>query len=157
MRLLKPLSIIALIYVVAALLLFWGERLLVGEEVAQQALPIVVLSGVYFAYSLVFVCVLNAVYGVGKRHTVVTGFHLINNVVRFFLSILLLAVYAVYIRVGLILFSVNLMVYYLITVIYTGWLGLQMERLRQSETATNREKSSKSTALNVDTQEHERN
>ncbi len=56
-----------------------------------------------------------------------TGFLLLNNVVRFLLTIFALVVYGIAVRENFLLFTVNLFVFYIVAAVFTSTYSIRLE------------------------------
>lgn len=118
MKLIKPISMLALIYCcLGPLLLVIESHLLPNASAIQQALPITILAVFFFSYSLVSLYIFNKL--IETRHKSVMHFYLISKTLRFFICIVLIVGYGIVSREGLLTFAINLFIFYLVTVIYT--------------------------------------
>lgn len=109
---LKYLCFIVIAYIVAGPLLLLFESKIVGSAAQQQAFPITMIAAGYLAYSLIAMSL------IGKTaHSVnhPLGIFLLDNVARFFITCVALVVYAFIVKEGILLFGINLLAYYLIT------------------------------------------
>ena len=117
MKLIKPLGILALIYCCLGPLLLVVEAKAGLVSPMQQALPITLLAVFFFTYSLLGLYLFNKL--IGRQSKSVMHFYLISKTLRFFLSMVLIVIYGVLIREGLLAFAINLFVFYLVTVVVT--------------------------------------
>ena len=117
MKLIKPLSILALIYCCLGPLLLIVETKVAHISPTQQAFPITLLAIFFFAYSLLSLYIFNKL--IDNHSKSVTHFYLISKTLRFFLCMVLIVIYGVITREGLLAFAINLFVFYMATVIYT--------------------------------------
>jgi hypothetical protein len=92
-----------------------------------MALPTAIIATVFFAYSLGMSAFQQRL--LRTKSTFLTAFYLFNNLLRLFLAALLLVGYAVLAsREGLRLFAIHLVVYYLLTIIFTARSSIQAEQ-----------------------------
>ena len=117
MKLIKPLSILALIYCCLGPLLLIVETKIANVPPTQHALSITLLAIFFFSYSLLTLHIFNKLIAIKSKS--VTHFYLISKTLRFFLCIVLIVIYGVITREGLLAFAINLFVFYMATVIYT--------------------------------------
>ena len=125
MKLLKPLGILALIYCCLGPLLLLCETSIANVSPLQQALPITLLATFFFSYSYVILYVFNKL--IGKHSKSLTHFYLVSKTLRFFLCIVIIVVYGIVCREGLLTFAINLFVFYLVTVLYTTVYCIKLE------------------------------
>ena len=117
MKLVKPISILALVYFVLGPLLLIAETCIGHISPAQQALPITLLAVFFFTYSLLSIYLFNK--WVAKQPKRITHFYLISKTLRFFLCIVMLVIYGITVREGVLTFAINLFVFYMATVVCT--------------------------------------
>ena len=125
MKLIKPLSILALIYCCLGPLLLIIETQVAHISPAQQALPITLLAVFFFTYSLLGLYVFNKL--MDSHSKSVTHFYLISKTLRFVLCMAAIVIYGVITREGLLAFAINLFVFYMVTVIYTTFYCAKAE------------------------------
>lgn len=113
---LKSIGWLAIIYCILGPLLCIVEGKLLNLNAASQVIPVIVIAACFFAYSLLIVTLFSKLYAARRKN--ITGYYLLNNVARICLCVVLLVVYAVTIRQELILFTVNLFIFYLTTAVY---------------------------------------
>lgn len=113
----KPITILALIYCCVGPLLLLVESNISNATALQQALPITLLAVFFFSYSLLSLYIFNHLIVHNRKS--VTSFYLISKTLRFFLCIVGLVCYGIITREGLLTFAINLFVFYMVTVIYT--------------------------------------
>ena len=117
MKLLKPISTLALIYCCLGPLLLLIETHVAQVSAAQQAFPITLLAVFFFTYSLLSMYFFNKL--LTKNSKSITHFYLISKTLRFLLSMILIVGYGIITREGLLTFAINLFVFYICTVSYT--------------------------------------
>ena len=121
----KYVSILTIVYVLLGPLLLFVENKMFGNEALRQAFPITVVAAIYFAYTLAVVSLLGRASRSG--HTPL-GLFLLDNVVRFFMTCIILVVYAFINRSGLMLFGINLLAYYLATLVVVSCFTVRINR-----------------------------
>lgn len=127
MKVVRPLALLALTYcLLGPLLLFVESRTSFGREAFVQAFPMAVLSSLYFIYTYVSLWVFHRLYA--TRGHIPPYFYMASKTLRLLLSIVLLIVYGVWIHQGILLFAVNLFVYYLATMTFTNIYCLRQEK-----------------------------
>lgn len=132
MKLFRSFAILALIYMLLGPILLFGESMVIGAEATKQALPITIVAVCFFAYNMLMLSAFERL--LEKRSKSVTGFYLINNVTRLILSVIILVIYAVMVKQGLLVFAINLAIYYLVTVIFTCYHCVKKETYIKSVT-----------------------
>jgi hypothetical protein len=122
------LLLLAIVYLLAAPLLLFIEAHISGTaQSLRMALPTAIIATVFFAYSLGMSAFQQRL--LRTKSTFLTAFYLFNNLLRLFLAALLLVGYAVLAsREGLRLFAIHLVVYYLLTIIFTARSSIQAEQ-----------------------------
>lgn len=117
MRVFKSTGLYALVLCVACPLLFLAEHHYRGSEAMQQARPLMLTAIVCFA-----ITALDFFLGDRLQRTqskALTGYYLLMKVVRMLVLILLFIVYALVSGENLLLFSLNLLILFVITVAFS--------------------------------------
>lgn len=115
-NLLTPLLILSIGYLLLGPVLLFVEFAIIGSDALIQAFPIALTAVFFFAYSMLSLAIFNRILKKGRKGLV--GYYLADKMIRMILCILIVVVYGVIGRPGLIPFSVNLLILYLFTVIY---------------------------------------
>lgn len=103
---------------VTCVLLFLGVHACCGWEAALQQVPFLVITAtLFFALSIAS----HAVYQIVMRRggNIITGFYMLCKVVRLFLAIAILVIYAIANRQNLLAFSLNLLALYTVSMVTT--------------------------------------
>lgn len=103
---------------VTCILLFLGDHACCGWEAALQQAPFLVITAtLFFALSLAS----HAIYQIVMRRggSIITGFYKLCKVVRLFLAIAILMIYAIANRQNLLAFSLNLLALYTVSMVTT--------------------------------------
>lgn len=103
---------------VTCVLLFLGTHACCGWEAALQQAPFLVITAtLFFALSIAS----HAVYQIVMRRggNIITGFYMLCKVVRLFLAIAILVIYAIANRQNLLAFSLNLLALYTVSMVTT--------------------------------------
>jgi hypothetical protein len=114
--LLTPLLILSIGYLLLGPVLLFVEFAIIGSDALIQAFPIALTAVFFFAYSMLSLTIFNRILKKGRKGLV--GYYLADKMIRMILCILIVVVYGVIGKPGLIPFSVNLLILYLFTVIY---------------------------------------
>lgn len=114
--LLTPLLILSIGYLLLGPVLLFVEFAIIGSDALIQAFPIALTAVFFFAYSMLSLAIFNRILKKGRKGLV--GYYLADKMIRMILCILIVVVYGVMSKPGLIPFSVNLLILYLFTVIY---------------------------------------
>lgn len=114
--LLTPLLILSIGYLLLGPVLLFVEFAIIGSDALIQAFPIALTAVFFFAYSMLSLAIFNRILKKGRKGLV--GYYLTDKMIRMILCILIVVVYGVIGKPGLIPFSVNLLILYLFTVIY---------------------------------------
>ena len=114
--LLTPLLILSIGYLLLGPVLLFVEFAIIGSDALIQAFPIALTAVFFFAYSMLSLAIFNRILKKGRNGLV--GYYLADKMIRMILCILIVVVYGVIGKPGLIPFSVNLLILYLFTVIY---------------------------------------
>lgn len=115
-QLLTPLLILSIGYLLLGPVLLFVEFAIIGSDALTQAFPIALTAVFFFAYSMLSLAIFNSILKKGRKGLV--GYYLADKMIRMILCILIVVVYGVIGKPGLIPFSVNLLILYLFTVIY---------------------------------------
>ena len=115
-QLLTPLLILSIGYLLLGPVLLFVEFAIIGSDALTQAFPISLTAVFFFAYSMLSLAIFNSILKKGRKGLV--GYYLADKMIRMILCILIVVVYGVIGKPGLIPFSVNLLILYLFTVIY---------------------------------------
>lgn len=115
-NLLTPLLILSIGYLLLGPVLLFVEFAIIGSDALIQAFPIALTAVFFFAYSMLSLAIFNRILKKGRKGLV--GYYLADKMIRMILCILIVVVYGVIGKPGLIPFSVNLFILYLFTVIY---------------------------------------
>ncbi len=111
-RIKKSLITKAITICVTGALLLLFELLLAGANVAMQQAPLLlVIATLIMAVNVLSSMVYKWIMKDGGRHAI--GFYLIDKVVRFFLVIVIVLIYALADRRNLLAFALNLLVLYI--------------------------------------------
>lgn len=114
--LLTPLLILSIGYLLLGPVLLFVEFAIIGSDALIQAFPIALTAVFFFAYSMLSLAIFNRILKKGRKGLV--GYYLADKMIRMILCVLIVVVYGVIGKPGLIPFSVNLLILYLFTVIY---------------------------------------
>ncbi len=123
---LAGIGIIAVVLTVVSLLLYFVESNLSVPEVAYTwgvALPAVVL----FIYALCAIGIFQIL--LKKMSRLVLTFHMVNNIVRIVLAAFLIFFYGLFIGEGILVYAINLLIFYLLIVIMVSRALLRADRL----------------------------
>ena len=115
-QLLTPLLILSIGYLLLGPVLLFVEFAIIGSDALTQAFPIALTAVFFFAYSMLSLAIFNRILKKGRKGLV--GYYLADKMIRMILCILIVVVYGVIGKPGLIPFSINLLVLYLFTVVY---------------------------------------
>ena len=114
--LLTPLLILSIGYLLLGPVLLFVEFAIIGSDALIQAFPIALTAVFFFTYSMLSLAIFNRILKKGRKGLV--GYYLADKMIRMILCILIVVIYGVIGKPGLIPFSVNLLILYLFTVIY---------------------------------------
>lgn len=127
----KPALLLALLFSAVGPLLLFIEQHVAGREALRQALPIALLASFFFAYSFCSLLIFRRL--IDRKGKVAPAYYMADKMLRLLLCALLLVVYGIFIRQDLLLFSVNLFVFYLTTMVFTNIYCIREEKkLRNS-------------------------
>lgn len=126
-RIKKSLITKAITICVTGALLLLFELLLAGANVAMQQAPLLlVIATLIMAVNVLSSMVYKWVMKDGGRHAI--GFYLIDKVVRFFLVIVIVLIYALADRRNLLAFALNLLVLYIADAVTSMICYVSIER-----------------------------
>ena len=123
---LKSAAILAIIFFIVCPLLLLIEKSFITIEASQQALPIAVIACIYFFTALIDISVCQRLRRTDSK--MLMGFHLLMNVLRLLLSALIIIVYAIFIKQNLMVFVINVSVFYLLTMAFCTAKHLKAEK-----------------------------
>lgn len=126
-RIKKSLITKAITICVTGALLLLFELLLAGANVAMQQAPLLlVIATLIMTVNVLSSMVYKWIMKDGGRHTI--GFYLIDKVVRFFLVIVIVLIYALADRRNLLAFALNLLVLYIADAVTSMICYVSIER-----------------------------
>jgi hypothetical protein len=126
-RIKKSLITKAITICVTGALLLLFELLLAGANVAMQQAPLLlVIATLIMAVNVLSSMVYKWIMKDGGRHAI--GFYLIDKVVRFFLVIVIVLIYALADRRNLLAFALNLLVLYIADAVTSMICYVSIER-----------------------------
>lgn len=126
-RIKKSLITKAITICVTGALLLLFELLLAGANVAMQQAPLLlVIATLIMAVNVLSSMVYKWIMKDGGRHAI--GFYLIDKVVRFFLVIVIVLIYALADRRNLLAFALNLLVLYIADAVTSMIYYVSIER-----------------------------
>lgn len=126
-RIKKSLITKAITICVTGALLLLFELLLAGTNVAMQQAPLLlVIATLIMAVNVLSSMVYKWIMKDGGRHAI--GFYLIDKVVRFFLVIVIVLIYALADRRNLLAFALNLLVLYIADAVTSMICYVSIER-----------------------------
>lgn len=124
---LKVQAIKAAIFCAVGIVLFGANLWLMGRGVAvQQTASIVVVAALFFALGFPAVGLYWKVMAEGRKWAV--NYYLLARMVRLFLAILILIVYAFVIQKNLLAFALNLFILYMADMICSTAFSVKMEQ-----------------------------
>ena len=101
----------------------------------NMVMPLIVLPVIFFAVSLVSLSVYH--YVLEHKAKYITLFHMVNNVARLLLTLVLALVYLVFIlQEYRVLFIINLLIFYLVALLFTSVHFIVCER-KQKKSSSN--------------------
>ncbi len=126
-HMLKSLISKAIAFCIVSVFLFFIELSIAGKEMAFQQVPyLVVISTLFFALSLGGGALFTLVMKNGGKKAI--GFYLLGKVLRLFLAIAILLIYALADCRNILAFSMNLLVLYLVSMITSIIFYVRMEQ-----------------------------
>lgn len=125
--LLRNIAIIGLVLLILGPILFFVEGIFCLEESGLNAVKIAVIGVVFFAYTLLSLFVHQHL--LLGRSNLLISYYLLDKILRLFVAIALLIAYKFYVEKGLVLFAINLFVYYLTTALLTTIYSIKTEKL----------------------------
>ena len=135
MKLIKPLSVLALVYCIIGPILLFIERSWEGTEALHQALPITLLAVFFFIYSFLSLALFHRL--LSKNSKALTSYYLAGKTLRLLLSIIIITGYGILIREGLLIFAINLFIYYIVTAIFSSIYCIKEENKTKTRKQNN--------------------
>lgn len=130
-KIVKPALFMALVFCVVGPLSLFIEQQVVGRDALHQALPIALLASFFFTYSFCSLLVFQRL--ISNKGKVAPAYYMADKMLRLLLCAILLVIYGCLKRPDIILFSVNLFVFYLTTMVFTNIYCIREEKkLRNS-------------------------
>ena len=123
---LKSAGILAIIFFIVGPLLLLIEKSFITIEASQQAIPIGVIACIYFFAAIIDLSISERLRRTESK--MLMGFHLLMNVIRLLISVLIIIVYAIFIKQNLMVFVINVSVFYLLTMAYCTSVHLRSEK-----------------------------
>ena len=124
-RRVKYILVLFVVFALLGPLLLMVENHILGPSVLGQALPITVIAVVYFVYGLVAISLIGRKSKSGQHPL---GTFLLDNVVRFFMTCVMLVVYGFVNKENIVPFVINLLAYYLATLVTMSCFTVHVNR-----------------------------
>lgn len=121
----KTIGRFAIAQTIVALLLALTESLAGWTSGNTQVWAVITLAVLFFGITSVALALVCRTYA--RRQRQLVSLFLLNNVVRFLLGIIVVVVYALAVKKELLLFSVNVVVFYLVSMCFTNYVCLKNE------------------------------
>lgn len=126
MKTLKALVILAVIFCLVGPLLLLCETAIVGAAAKTQVIPITLLAIFFFAYSYVSMQIQKRL--LEQESKILPTFYLAVKMIRLLLCVGFLLVYGLLFRESIVMFAANLVVFYVIAVVYMSLYFIQQEK-----------------------------
>lgn len=117
-QLITPLSVLSIGYLIIGPILLFIEYALLGNSALQQSFLIALTAVFFFVYSMISLAIFHKLLNSDGKGLV--GYYLADKMIRMVLCAVIVVVYGVIGCDGLIPFTINLLILYLFTVIYTN-------------------------------------
>lgn len=124
----KAVALLALIYCLLGPILYGMETAICGSEARMQALPITALAVFYFTYSYISIQIHQSL--LVKNSKLLPTYYLATKMIRLILSLVILVIYGLLHKEGIIMFAANLFAYYIATVVYMSVYLIKKEKVR---------------------------
>lgn len=125
MEIFRTLLLLALIFCLLGPALLLVEYHAQGPVAFGQMLPISFLAMFFFAYSMASMRILK--YLMRRQPKQIVGFYLISKVFQLLLCMLIFIVYALFVKTNLHAFAINLVVFYMATLVFMTVYNVRME------------------------------
>lgn len=125
MEIFRTLLVLALTFFVLGPALLLVEYYIQGPVAFGQLLPISFLAMFFFAYSMASIRILK--YLIQEQPKQIVGFYLISKVFQLLLCVLIFIVYAIFVKTNLHAFAINLLAFYITTLIFMTIYNVRIE------------------------------
>lgn len=125
-QLISHVAWIGIVLLLLGPILFFIEKMIVPEESATNPLKITIIAILFFAYTVLSLFAHQRL--LLKRSGLLITYYLLDKLFRLLVGIALLVLYKVYGGEGIILFAVNLFIYYLVTALLTTVYTIKAEK-----------------------------
>lgn len=117
----------AIAYCILGPLLLFIESKLYGSDAMRQALPITLLAIFFFAYNLASLAIFRKLLYSGSKS--ITIFYLTSKLMRLLLCMVIFIGYGILVRNSLLLFAVNLVVFYIVSILTNSIYCIREENI----------------------------
>ncbi len=114
-------------YCILGPLLLFTESKLYGSDAMRQALPITLLAIFFFAYNLASLAIFRKLLYSGSKS--ITIFYLTSKLMRLLLCMVIFIGYGILVRSSLLLFAVNLVVFYIVSILTNSIYCIREENI----------------------------
>ncbi len=125
MKLLNPLCLLLVLYLLTGGLLYAVGNFIPALHTDAQALGITVIASALFLHTTFSLFLLHHLAEQGGK--TLTAFYLIEKVTRLLLCAILLVLYGVLVKTGILAFAMDLLALYVVTAGFTTYYSLRME------------------------------
>ncbi len=114
----RALLAAAAVYILATPVMLYADHLACPGAAHAMAWPLAVVATVYFVFCGVYMTVVHSPFMANPRHTVAAV--MVSGVLRLLLTVVMLLAYCIACDDYRLVFVINLLVYYLITLVLSG-------------------------------------
>ncbi len=125
MRLLRPLSLLLVLYLLTGTLLYVAGNFIPALQTEARAAGITVIAIALFVHTAFSLFLLRHL--AAQDGKTLTVFYLIKKVTRLLLCAVLLVLYGVLVKTGILAFAMDLLALYVVTAGFTTYYCLRME------------------------------
>lgn len=125
MKIIRPMGILALIYCCLGPILLLVESQFASVQPMRQAAAITFLAIFFFSYSMLSLTVFTRL--MNRKSKLMTSYYLADKMIRLIACILIIVVYGLLVKTDMLIFTLNLFVYFVTTVVYTSYYCIKEE------------------------------
>lgn len=134
MKSIRALAVAAILYILVAPIMLYADHLASPGSAHAMAWPLVTVASVYFITFALHYYVVSRPFMSNSRSAVAAV--MVSSVVRILITAIMLLIYCVACENHRMVFVINLMVYYLITLVLSSMAASRMEKLRKSNASS---------------------
>lgn len=119
------MGILALIYCCLGPILLLVESQFTSVQPMRLAAAITFLAIFFFSYSMLSLTVFKRL--INQKSKLMTSYYLADKMIRLIACILIIVVYGLLVKTDILIFALNLFVYFVATVVYTSYYCIKEE------------------------------